>query len=92
MGWLRAPLRSPLVVFLKAWLIVSIVNSPALGNIRLEVGLPNAFEARVGEVSVPLIDAALLVGGEVPRPCEDTGDLRGDGERCPDEKEVIPAI
>lgn len=43
------------------------------------VGLPRGF--LLGLVSRPLILPLLLVGGEVPGPCELTGDRIGLGER-----------
>jgi hypothetical protein len=83
------PLRSPLSVRLSACLIVSIVNSP-LGLGYASVGLPRGLA--LGEMSTPLTDADLLVGGEVPRPGDETGDRIGDGERlCPDDNELRPA-
>jgi hypothetical protein len=70
--------------------MVSIVNSPPLVGGCDDVGLPNAFT--LGESSMPLTDADLLVGGEVPRPGDDTGDLIGDGDLLtPDDNELSPA-
>jgi hypothetical protein len=69
MGWLRWPLRSLLPIFFNAWLIVSIVSSPPVeAGAKLKVGLPNGLALRPGERSRPLIEADLLVGGDVPKP------------------------
>ena len=77
-GWLLMPLRSPLSVRRSACLIVSIVNSPpGLGN--ASVGLPRG--RALGERSIPLTDADLLVGGEVPTPDDEIGDRMGEGDR-----------
>jgi hypothetical protein len=47
---------------------------PCMGD----MGLPGD---RVRPLSVSLGDAAPLVGGDALIPCDDTGDLTGDGER-----------
>lgn len=56
-----------------------------------EVGLPRGF--LTGDMLSPLIDPEMLFGGEVSGPCEDTGDLIGDGDRLTplDPMEVSPA-
>ena len=81
-GWLLAPLRSPLPVFLKACLIVSIVSSPlSLGWLWPEKGLPGPRPPPPGDVSIPLEDTGLLKTGEPPKPCEGIGERTGEGER-----------
>lgn len=42
---------------------------------------------RAGDISRPLIEPDLLVGGEVPGPWEETGERMGDGARI----DVSPA-
>lgn len=89
-GWLLIPLKSPLPVLLKAWLIVSMVSSPPFVGGCAEIGLPSGCLR--GESSTPLIDADLLVGGVVPKPCDDTGDRTGEGDLYPgEERELSPA-
>lgn len=77
-GWLLIPLRSPLSVRRSACLIVSIVNSPP-GLEYASEGLPRG--RALGERSIPLTDADLLVGGEVPNPGDEIGDRIGEGDR-----------
>lgn len=57
----------------------------------MEVGLPRAFER--GDMSTPMTEADLLVGGEVLNPWDETGDLTGEGDLLtpPDDKELRPA-
>jgi hypothetical protein len=58
-----------------------MVNSPPVDNAgNPDVGLPNGLPPRCGESSKFLIEADLLVGGDVPRPWDDTGDLIGEGD------------
>ena len=54
------------------------------------MGLPRG--RALGERSMPLTDADLLVGGEVPTPEDEIGDLIGEGDRlCPEDNELRPA-
>ena len=80
-GALRKLLISVLPVLLRAWLIVSIFNSPP-GAARLGcpmlLGLPIAF--RGGLISTPFMLPGLLVGGLVPGPWLDMGERIGDGD------------
>lgn len=74
--------------------MVSIFKSPLLPRPRVcwvEVGLPSGFLD--GDISKPLMDPDLLVGGDVSGPWDEIGDLIGDGERLmPAElREVNPA-
>jgi hypothetical protein len=46
----------------------------------VDSGLPGPLKPLLGDVSNPFTDAEILVGGEVPTPCEDTGDLMGEGD------------
>ena len=58
--------------------MVSMLTSPLIAG-RLWwmlVGEPSGF--LLGLSSKPLMEPDLLVGGEVPRPCEETGDLKGE--------------
>ena len=59
--------------------MVSIVSSPPLGTGYANCGLPRGLA--LGDTSMPLIDADLLVGGEVPTPGDEIGDRIGDGDR-----------
>jgi hypothetical protein len=72
--------------------MVSIVSSPPVAPWKLSVGLPNGLLLRVGESSMPLIDADLLFGVEEPNPWDETGDRMGDGDLCPEDREVRPAM
>lgn len=84
-----APPRSPEPVFFSAWVIVSTLTSPWMpkqpmgGDVDrfVDTGLPSGF--LLGEVSIPLSEADLLFGGEVPAPpvVEETGERIGDGDR-----------
>lgn len=92
MGKLRCAPRSVLPVRLNAWDIVSMFSSPLARRLcSVDVGLPKGF--RTGDMLKPLRDPELLFGGEVSPPCEDTGDLIGEGERpaLRDDREVNPA-
>ena len=56
----------------------------------MEIGLPRGLP--FGDISTPFTDADLLVGGEALKPCDETGDRIGDGDRLfPDDKELSPA-
>jgi hypothetical protein len=80
-GMLRAVLRSVLPVRRSACDMVSMFSSPLFPTPRLwwvEVGLPRGF--RLGDMSSPLIEPDLLVGGDVSG-WDDMGDRIGDGER-----------
>jgi len=84
-GMLRTLLRSALPARRKAWLMVSILRSPA-GTLILRlvmlVGLPSGF--RRGLSSMPFMLPGLLVGGLVSGPpWLDTGDRMGEGDRYP---------
>jgi len=70
--------------------MVSMVSSPPAKERCVEIGLPNGLP--LGDISTPLIDADLLVGGDVPNPCDETGDRTGDGDLLwPEDKELRPA-
>lgn len=71
--------RSPLAVFLKACRMVSTFRSPPKLE---ETGLWAALAVgnRVGDMSNPLKEVVMLVGGEVPSPCEEDGEGNGDGD------------
>ena len=92
-GWLLKPLKSPLPVFRKACLIVSMFSSPPRGaEPPGGGGLPAPRVLRLGDVSRPLPEVETLVGGDVLRPCEDTGDRSGEGDRGMEVKPEVPRM
>ena len=60
--------------------MVSTLSSPPKGGLWPDSGLPGPLKPLLGDVSKPFTDAETLVGGEVSTPCEDTGDLMGEGD------------
>lgn len=57
----------------------------------LMVGLPNGL--RPGDSSNPFTEADLLVGGEVPKPWDETGDRTGEGDLLmAEDSELSPAM
>ena len=91
-GRLRWAPRSVLPVRLSACDIVSMFRSPVEARFcSVDVGLPSGL--RPGDMLRPFTDPDLLFGGDVSGPCEDMGDLIGDGDRLAfiDVNEVRPA-
>ena len=92
-GWLLNPLRSPLPVFRKACLMVSMFSSPPRGaDPPGGGGLPAPRTLRLGDASRPLPEVETLVGGDVLKPWEDTGDRSGEGERGMEVKPEEPGM
>jgi len=87
-------LKSVLPVRLKAWDMVSMFRSLLVVAPKVwapDEGLPRGF--LLGDISSPLIEPDLLVGGDVSA-WEEMGDLMGEGERLipADEREVKPGM
>lgn len=65
--------------------MVSMFNSPPKvpggGLWPQSRGLPATRPPRLGEVSNPFVEGDTLVGGDVLKPCDETGERIGDGER-----------
>lgn len=65
--------------------MVSTLNSPPKvlggGLWPQSRGLPATRVPQLGELSKPFVEGDTLVGGDVPKPWDETGERIGDGER-----------